>query len=110
MLDALTREERKALLRWLAAYRESQARADARPVLTAAPAQLESLVRALEVAADTLSAADADQMWAQLHAIARTLKRTGHPRPRAARRPPAPLPGQRDFFDECDDLEDLAEQ
>ncbi|MDR6504212.1 hypothetical protein J2785_007409 [Burkholderia ambifaria] len=87
LLDALTRDERRALARWLAVYRESQARTDARPVL-----------------------ADADQLWAQLHAIARTLKRAGHLRPRAARRPPAPLPGQQDFFDERDELEQLAEQ
>ncbi|MBR8186547.1 hypothetical protein C6Q14_27275 [Burkholderia ambifaria] len=110
LLDALTRDERKALARWLAVYRESQARTDARPVLAAAPAQLESLVSALEVAADTLSAADADQLWAQLQAIARTLKRAGHPRPRAARRTPAPLPGQQDFFGERDEFEQLVEQ
>ncbi|KVN20748.1 MULTISPECIES: hypothetical protein [unclassified Burkholderia] len=110
LLDELTRDERKALARWLAVYRESQARTQARPVLAGAPAQLESLVRALEVATDTLSAADADQLWAQLQAIARTLKRAGLPRPRAARRPPAPLPGKQDFFGEYDELERAAEQ
>uniref|UniRef100_UPI003BEF312C hypothetical protein n=1 Tax=Burkholderia arboris TaxID=488730 RepID=UPI003BEF312C len=98
LLDVLTRDERSALARWLAVYRESQARTQARPVLASAPAQLESLVSALEVAADTLSATDADQLWAQLQAIARMLKRAGHPRPRVARRLPAPLPGQQDFF------------
>ncbi|GAU06721.1 hypothetical protein Bcep18194_C6680 [Burkholderia stabilis] len=98
------------LARWLEVYRESQARNQACPVLASAPVQLETLVGALEVAADTLSSAEADQIWAQLHAIARTLKRAGHPRPRAARRPPAPLPGQRDFFGEFDELERLAEQ
>ncbi|QTO23337.1 hypothetical protein [Burkholderia seminalis] len=110
LLDALTRDERKALARWLAVYRESQARVDARTTLAVAPALLESLVSALEVAADTLSAAEADHLWAQLQAIARTLKRAGHPRPRAARRPPAPPPGQQDFFGECDELVQLAEQ
>ena len=110
LLDALSRDERKALARWLAVYRESLRRADARTTLATAPTHLESLVSALEVAADTLSAVDADQMWVQLQAIARTLKRAGHPRPRAARRPPAPLPGQQDFFDECDEFEQLAEQ
>ncbi|EIP85064.1 hypothetical protein A33K_18336 [Burkholderia humptydooensis MSMB43] len=100
----MTRDERKALARWLAVYQESQARTQARPVLAGAPAQFESLVRALEVAADT------DQLWAQLQAIARTLKRAGLPRPRAARRPPAPLPGKQDFFGECDELERAAEQ
>lgn len=110
LLETLTRDERKALARWVAVYRESQVRTRARSVLATAPEALESLVGALEVAADTLSAADADQMWAQLQAIARTLRRAGHPRPRAARRPPAPPPGQQDFFDEYDDVEVPAEQ
>ncbi|WP_175978113.1 hypothetical protein [Burkholderia sp. BCC1047] len=110
LFNALTRDERKALARWLAVYRESQARTQARPLRAGAPEQLESLVGALEVAADTLSSADADQLWAQLQAIARTLKRAGHPRPRAARRPPAPLPGQQDFFSECDEPEQPTEQ
>ncbi|MBK1902225.1 MULTISPECIES: hypothetical protein [Burkholderia cepacia complex] len=110
LLDALSRDERKSLERWLAVYQEGLARTDARRVVATAPAQLESLVSALEVAADTLSAADADHLWTQLQAIARTLKRAGHPRPRAARRPPAPLPGQQDFFGEYDELEQLGEQ
>ncbi|WJN72126.1 hypothetical protein [Burkholderia anthina] len=108
LLDTLSRDERKLLERWLEAYRKSKARDQVRPVLASAPEQLERLVGALEVAADTLSSAEADQIWAQLHAIARTLKRAG--RPRAARRPPAPLPGQQDFFGEFDELERLAEQ
>ncbi|CAM2163508.1 conserved hypothetical protein [Burkholderia cepacia] len=108
LLDILSRDERKALARWMTAYRESRARSDARTTLSAAPAQLESLVSALETAADTLSAADADQMWAQLQAVARTLRRAGHPRPRAARRPPAPMPGQQDFFGDVDEFEQLA--
>lgn len=110
LLDILSSDERKALGRWLEVYQESQRRTEARTALAAAPANLESLVSALEAAADTLSAADADRMWAQLQAIARTLKRAGHPRPRAARRPPAPLPGQQDFFGEHDECEQLAEQ
>ncbi|RQT22189.1 hypothetical protein [Burkholderia contaminans] len=110
LLGALSRDERKSLERWLAVYRDSQARRDARTALATAPTHLESLVSALEVAADTLSAADADHLWTQLQVIARTLKRAGHPRPRAVRRPPAPLPGQQDFFGERDELEQLAEQ
>ncbi|MEQ2053109.1 hypothetical protein [Burkholderia cenocepacia] len=110
LLAALTHDEREALTRWLSVYREGEARTEARAMLASAPAQLESLVIALEVAADTLSAAEADRVWAQLQAIARTLKRSGHPRPRAVRRPPAPLPGQQDFFGECEELEQLAEQ
>ncbi|WP_253586638.1 MULTISPECIES: hypothetical protein [Burkholderia cepacia complex] len=110
LLDALSRDERKALARWLAVYREGLRRTDARTTLAAAPAHLESLVSALEVAADALSPAEADHLWAQLQVIARTLKRAGHPRPRARRRPPAPLPGQQDFFGERDEFEQLAEQ
>jgi hypothetical protein len=70
-------DEREALAGWLAVYREGQARTEARAMLASAPAQLESLVSALEVAADTMSAAEADGVWAQLQAIARTLKRAG---------------------------------
>ncbi|MCA8093467.1 hypothetical protein LGM65_21690 [Burkholderia anthina] len=110
LLDALSRDERKALARWLAVHQESRARADARTTLAVAPAQLESLVSTLGVAADTLSPADTDHLWTQLQAIARTLKRAGHPRPRAVRRPPAQLLGQQDFFSEYDELEQLAEQ
>ncbi|WP_156444467.1 hypothetical protein [Burkholderia sp. MSMB1826] len=43
ILDAMTRDERKALSRWLAVYRESQARTQARPVLACAAGQLETL-------------------------------------------------------------------
>ncbi|KVT06759.1 hypothetical protein WT24_20350 [Burkholderia sp. MSMB1078WGS] len=64
----------------------------------------------LEVAADTLSSADADQLWEQLQAITRALKRAGHMRPRAASRPPTPLPGQRDLFGECGEIEQPIEQ
>ncbi|KUY85251.1 hypothetical protein WS50_27260 [Burkholderia territorii] len=110
LLEALSRDERKVLAHWLGVYRESQRRTDARTTLATAPTHLESLVSALEVAADTLSAAEADQMWVQLQAIARTLKRAGHPRPRAPRRPPAPLPGQQDFFNECDEFDQFAEE
>ncbi|ERJ33378.1 hypothetical protein L810_4287 [Burkholderia sp. AU4i] len=110
LLGALSHDERKSLERWIAVYKESQARTDARRTLAAAPANLASLVSALEVAADTLSAADADHLWMQLQTIARTLKRAGHPRPRTERRPPAPPPGQQDFFGECGELEQLAEQ
>ncbi|WP_260430207.1 hypothetical protein [Burkholderia cenocepacia] len=109
LLAALTPDEREALAGWLAVYREGQARAEARAMLASAPAQLESLVSALEVAADTMSAAEADRVWAQLQVIARTLKRSGHSRPRAARRPPAPLPGQQDFFADSNELEQLAD-
>ncbi|ABX19293.1 hypothetical protein C6Q28_07950 [Burkholderia multivorans] len=38
-----------------------------------------------------------------------TLKRFGHPRPRAVRRPPAQLPGQQDFFADSNELEQLAD-
>ncbi|KVC50357.1 hypothetical protein [Burkholderia diffusa] len=110
ILDAMTRDERKALSRWLAVYRESKARTRARPVLACAAAQLETLVSALEVAADTLSSADADQLWDQLQAITRALKRAGHMRPRAACRPPTPRPGQRDLFSECGEIEQPIEQ
>ena len=110
LLDALTHDEHKALACWLAVDRESLARKHAGPVLSAAVTQLESLVSALEVAADALLVDDADRMWAQFQAITRTLRRAGHPRPRTAQRPPAPLPGQRDFFGEFDGLEQLAEQ
>lgn len=78
LLAALTRDEHEALARWLSVYRESQTRTDICPMQAAAPVQLESLVSTLEAAADTLSTAEADHVWAQLQAIVHTLKRTGH--------------------------------
>lgn len=98
LLETLTRDERKTLMQWLAVYRESEARRRARSALAKAPDQLDALVNALETAADTLSAADADLIWVQLQAIARTLRRAGHPRPQPPRQPPEPVPGQQDFF------------
>ncbi|WP_333967647.1 hypothetical protein [Burkholderia orbicola] len=74
LLAVLTPDEREALASWLSVYREGQARTEVRAMLASAPAQLESLVSALEVAADTMSADEADRVWAQLQAIARTLK------------------------------------
>ncbi|MBY8608173.1 hypothetical protein K7N18_25435 [Burkholderia arboris] len=110
LLEALSRGERRTLACWMAVYQEEQARARALPVLAGALEHFEAVIAALEVAADTLSAEDADQLWAQLQAIARTLKRAGHRRPRVVRRPASPPPGQRDFFGEPDLLEQPAEQ
>lgn len=104
LLDGLTREERRALACWLVVYREDQARARAMPVLAGAAQQFEVIVAALEAAADTLSMEDADQLWVQLQAVARTLKRAGHARPRTVRRPTSSAPGQRDFFCEADEF------
>lgn len=100
LLSQLTHKERRTLSEWLGAYQEKQARAKARPVLTRAQSQLEAIVAALDVAADTLSPADADILWNQLRALAGALRRGGHPKPVAPRRQPAPLPGQRDLVDE----------
>ncbi|WP_081896639.1 MULTISPECIES: hypothetical protein [Burkholderia] len=91
-------------------YREDQARARAMPVLAGAPQQFEAIVAALEAAVDTLSVEDADHLWVQLQAIARMLKRAGHARPRAARRPTSSAPGQRDFFCEADEFTHPADQ
>lgn len=100
LLETLDVKERHALRLWLSVYREDVARAAAAPVLACAKQQLEALVAALDVAADTLSAADADALWIQLQALARSLRRGGHPKPTRSRPAPAPLPGQRDLIDE----------
>ena len=76
LLQALNRDERRTLACWMALYQEEQARARARPVLADASEYFEAVIAALEVAADTLSAEDADQLWARLQAIARTLRVT----------------------------------
>lgn len=110
LLQELNRDERRTLACWMGVYQEDKARARAQPVLAGAPAQLDAIVSALEVAADTLSAADADGLWAQLQAIAQMLKRAGHTRPRSPRRPPLPPPGQRDFFGGSDVVEPAVEQ
>ncbi|RQP96567.1 hypothetical protein DF164_33535 [Burkholderia stagnalis] len=67
-----------------------------------ASTQLASLVDALAVAADTLAPTEADRVWEQIHTIARTLRRAGHPRPARSRASPASLPGQRDLIDELE--------
>ncbi|RRA18740.1 hypothetical protein DF038_31640 [Burkholderia cepacia] len=94
----------------MSVYLGERARAQALPVLAKAPVHFEAIIAALEAAADTLSVEDADQLWVQLQAIARSLKRAGHTRPRMACRPPVSPPGQRDFFGEPDQLEQVAEQ
>ncbi|WP_050805947.1 hypothetical protein [Burkholderia ambifaria] len=104
LLDMLTREERRTLTCWMAVYREEEARARALPVLAGAPEQFDTIIAALEAAADTLSVEEADCLWAQLKVIARTLTRAGHMRPRAPRRPPPSPPGQRDFFGNFEEI------
>ncbi|WP_322074892.1 hypothetical protein, partial [Burkholderia cepacia] len=98
-LEQLDRDEHHALDLWLAAWRDGQARERGRTVLRQAPALLDDLVAAIDVAADSLRADEADRIWQQLRSIARGLRQTGHPRPRPAPRVPAPLPGQLDLVD-----------
>lgn len=100
LLETLGVKERHALRLWLSVYREDVARAEAAPVLACAKQQLEALVAALDVAADTLSPADADALWSQLQELSRSLRRGGHPKPTRSRPAPEPLPGQRDLVDE----------
>ncbi|OXJ21407.1 hypothetical protein CFB82_41430 [Burkholderia sp. HI2714] len=76
-----------------------RARTKAKSALARSPRQLAELVAALDAAADTLSPIEADEIWAQLLALARALKRGGHPRPKSPRRPPPPAPGQLDLVD-----------
>ncbi|WP_256260775.1 MULTISPECIES: hypothetical protein [Burkholderia] len=110
LLDALTRDEHRMLACWMDVYQEDLARARALPVLARAPEQFDAIVAALDVAADTLSAEDADHLWAQLRTVARTLKRAGHTRPRTARRPTPSPPGQRDFFCDADEFAQPVDQ
>lgn len=103
LLDQMDRNERRELAVWLAAWRDSQAMAQARLVLANAPGRLDELVTALDAAAGSLAPAEADMFWDKLHVIARSLRRAGHPRPK--RRPPAlqPIPGQLDLIDVLSD-------
>ncbi|MGU3779028.1 hypothetical protein [Burkholderia metallica] len=101
----LSRDERRTLACWTAAYREDQARARALPVLANAPRQFEVVIAALEAAAGTLSVEEADRIWAQLKVIARTLTRAGHVRPRSPRSPSPSPPGQRDFFGDFEEVQ-----
>lgn len=102
VLKALTRDERRALSRWLRAYHLSQRRTSAGVILRGTSPCLDKLVDALNVAADTLQTNEADRLWHQVRAIARTLKRAGHPRPRSERESAASLPGQLDLVDELE--------
>ncbi|ABB05730.1 hypothetical protein [Burkholderia lata] len=68
----MNRHERSTLARWIAVNQEEQARARALLVLADAPQHVEAIIAALGAATDTLSVEDADPLWAQLQAIART--------------------------------------
>ncbi|KVN48418.1 hypothetical protein WJ64_21575 [Burkholderia ubonensis] len=70
--------------------------------MVGASSQLASIVDALAIAADTLAPTEADRVWEQLHAIARSLRRAGHSRPLRSRASPPALPGQRDLVDELE--------
>ncbi|EKS9798955.1 hypothetical protein QDD76_004948 [Burkholderia cepacia] len=100
LLELLSVEEHTSLNRWLAVYHASSELARARPTLASASAQLEGIVTAIDTAADTLTPAAADQLWAQLQGVAAALRRGGHPRLRRAPTVHAPQPGQRDLVDE----------
>uniref|UniRef100_UPI003BEF368D hypothetical protein n=1 Tax=Burkholderia arboris TaxID=488730 RepID=UPI003BEF368D len=103
LIELLARSERRELLQWLAAYRDSQAMARTRTVLADASMRLDELAAALEAAAGLLEPAEADALWCKLQAIARSLHRGGHPRPKRPRRSTAqraPVPGQMDLVDE----------
>ncbi|MCM2547235.1 hypothetical protein NFI99_12780 (plasmid) [Burkholderia glumae] len=99
ILRSLAAAERKVLDRWMAAFRESQARVAAAPVLASAQLRLDELVSALDAAADTLTSTEADALWERLQAVKQSLRRAGHTRPATKKRPPAPA-GQRDLVDE----------
>ncbi|MEQ5844424.1 MULTISPECIES: hypothetical protein [Paraburkholderia] len=101
VLETLSRDERRTLAEWLKAYQRSQTLAQAQVSLRSAPAQLDELVSALATAAELLQPDRADHMWQQITAIARLLRRAGHPKPKAAR-PPASMPGQMDLVDALD--------
>ncbi|UVS88286.1 hypothetical protein EFP18_29850 (plasmid) [Burkholderia glumae] len=100
ILSSLGAAERKALERWMAAFRESQARAAAAPVLASARLRLDELVSALDAAADTLTSTEADALWERLQAVKQSLRRAGHARPATKKRPPPAPIGQRDLVDE----------
>ncbi|WP_230954171.1 hypothetical protein [Burkholderia stagnalis] len=102
LLELLDKSERRTLEAWVDAYRNAAAVERARAALADASTQLASLVDALAIAADTLAPTEADRVWEQIHTIARTLRRAGHPRPARSRASPAPLPGQRDLVDELE--------
>ena len=102
LLELLDKSERRTLDSWLGAYRNAAEIEQAHVALTNASAQLASIVDALAIAADTLAPTEADRVWEQIHAIARTLRRAGHARPQRTRSNSIPLPGQRDLVDELE--------
>lgn len=99
LIQQLDWTEQQEFSRWFAAWRDGRAMAQARGVLAEASTRLDELVVALEVAAGQLTSAEADALWHKLQAIARGLRRGGHPRPKRAVSPPGPFPGQLDLID-----------
>ncbi|WP_232458571.1 hypothetical protein [Burkholderia ubonensis] len=102
LIELLDKSERRTLEAWLDAYRNAAEVERARVTLAGTSSQLASIVDALAIAADTLAPTEADRVWEQLHAIARTLRRAGHRRPRRACSPRISMPGQRDLVDELE--------
>ncbi|WP_241239193.1 hypothetical protein [Burkholderia stagnalis] len=102
LIELLDKSECRTLETWLDAYRKAAEVERARLTLMSASTQFASLVDAFAIAADTLAPAEADRVWEQIHTIARTLRRAGHPRPARSRASPASLPGQRDLVDELE--------
>lgn len=102
LLEQLSGSERRELAQWLSAWRDNQAMVRSRAVLADASVHLDELVAALEVAAGHLSPGEADLLWHKVQAVARGLRRGGHPRPKRAAPRPTPLPGQLDLTDELD--------
>ncbi|WP_420213445.1 hypothetical protein ACN8ZM_40240 (plasmid) [Burkholderia aenigmatica] len=103
LLAELSSVELKALNKWLDAQQQLNEYAAMREVTHSAPNALGELARALEVAAETLSADQADAIWTEIGAIARALKRADHQRPRRSRVAHS-VPGQLDLVELLSEL------
>lgn len=105
LLEQLSGDERKAVNLWFAEYRRGLERAQGHALLRKVPSQLDAVVAALDVAADNLSANEADALWHKLQAIACGLRRGGHPRPKRPVPRPVAAPGQLDLVDSFDGVD-----
>lgn len=102
LLEQLSGSERRELAQWLSAWRDNQEMERSRAALAGASVHLDELVAALDVAAGLLTPAEADLLWRKVQAIARGLRRGGHPRPKRTVSSAVPFPGQLDLIDELD--------
>ena len=88
VLRDLTAEERQELADYLAARKAESLSVDNRLAVKHMPNELAKFVRAIE-AGEPVTADAAEAIWSGMAAVAKALRKAGHPKPRKAPQKPA---------------------